>query len=87
MQLRITPRNVEQVSAELRDLARRVEDIRPVLAEFGIHMIRSVEQTFQAGGRPTAWPPSIRAMTRGGKTLIKTARLKNSIVAAVTARP
>ncbi|MBI4242252.1 MAG: phage virion morphogenesis protein [Candidatus Rokubacteria bacterium] len=84
MQLKITARNVEQASAELKALVRRVEDLRPVLAEFGIHMIRSVEQTFQAGGRPTAWPPSIRAMRGGGKTLIKTARLKNSIVATVT---
>jgi len=84
MLLKITARNIEQVSAELRGLVARVDDLRPVLAQFGIHMIRSVEQTFQAGGRPTAWPPSIRAMTKGGKTLIKTARLKDSIVAAVT---
>ncbi len=84
MQLKITARNVEQASAELKQLARRVEDLRPVLAEFGIHMIRSVEQTFQAGGRPTAWPPSIRVIKHGGKTLIKSGRGKNSIVANVT---
>jgi phage virion morphogenesis protein len=92
MQLKITARNIEQVSAELRGLVARVDDLRPVLAQFGIHMIRSVEQTFQAGGRPTPWWPSGRAMRMArtsksgnmGKTLIKSGRLKNSIVAAVT---
>jgi phage gpG-like protein len=84
MQLRITARNIEEVSAELRNIVRSVEDIRPVLAEFGIHMIRSVEKTFQTGGHPVPWPASIRARTRGGKTLIKSGRLKNSIVAALT---
>jgi phage gpG-like protein len=84
MQLRITTRNIEQASAELRGLVARADDLRPVLAGFGIHMIRSVEQTFQAGGRPVAWPPSIRALTKGGKTLIKSGQLKNSTVAQVT---
>ncbi len=84
MQLRLTTKNFEQASAQFRELARRAGNWRPVLAQFGIHMLRSVEQTFHAGGRPTLWPPSIRAMTKGGKTLIDTARLKNSMVAAVT---
>jgi len=82
--LKINQRNIEEVSRDLKALVRRVSDLRPVLAEFGVHMVRSVEQTFQAGGRPAPWPPSIRALRQGGKTLIKTARLKNSIVASVT---
>lgn len=81
--LKITQRNIEQVSKELREIVRRVSDLKPVLAEFGVHMIRSVELTFQAGGRPVPWPPSIRALRQGGKTLIKSGRLKNSIVASV----
>jgi len=84
IQLKINQRNIEEVSKELREIVRRVSDLKPVLAEFGIHMVRSVEQTFQASGRPAPWPPSIRALRQGGKTLIKTARLKNSIVASVT---
>jgi phage gpG-like protein len=84
MQLKISPRNLDDATRKVAQLVRKVGDLRPVLAQFGIHMIRSVEQTFEAGGRPTAWPPSLRVLLKGGKTLIDTARLKNSVVAAVT---
>ena len=82
--LQINQRNIEQTSKELREIVRRVSDLKPVLAEFGVHMVRSTELTFQAGGRPAPWPPSIRAINTGGKTLIDSTRLKTSIVASVT---
>jgi len=85
VRIEITAAGLERARAELRGLWARIRDPHPVLQEFGVHMVRSIEQTFEAGGRPVAWPPSIRARTRGGKTLIDTARLKNSIVPRVEA--
>ena len=81
--LKITARNVEEAARQLRETEAKARDLRPVLMRFGVHMIRSIEKNFQAGGRPTPWPPSMRAIRKGGKTLIDTARLKNSIVAQV----
>jgi phage gpG-like protein len=83
MQLVVTLADVRPTILQLAEAARRVQDWRPVLQQFGVHMVRSVQQTFDAGGRPTPWPPSLRVLIRGGKTLIKTARLKNSVVAEV----
>lgn len=83
MQLRITTTDIGHAQAALQTVFARIRNPRPVLAQFGVHMLRSIQQTFDAGGRPTAWPPSLRVLTRGGKTLIKSGRLKNSFVAAL----
>lgn len=53
---RITARNIEQAKAELTDVVRRVEDLRPVLAQFGVHMLRSIQENFAVGGRPRFRP-------------------------------
>lgn len=56
--------------------AKELDSLRRDIAEY---MVTSVKRNFEAGGRPRKWVPSRRAATTGGKTLIKTARLKNSI--------
>lgn len=56
------------------------------LMECGLVLLRSIAKTFEAGGRPVRWKPSVRAKTTGGKTLIKTARLMRSITMTVLGR-
>ena len=77
-------------AAILGPLKERLGDLRPVLRAFGVHMVRSVQKNFEAGGRPTPWIPSGRVTAGSGpnprrrrkrtlKTLVDTAQLKNSI--------
>jgi phage virion morphogenesis protein len=47
-----------------------------VTKDFGERMLFSIEENFRKGGRPVGWIPSKKAK---GRTLIDTARLKNSI--------
>jgi len=74
----------EQVQETLRVLVNRLGDPGRPLKECGMALVRSIAQNFKAGGRPVKWKPSARALREAGaKTLIKTARLKNSIHADV----
>lgn len=65
------------VRAMLSGARERMQNLRPVFDDFGAYMIRSVGKNFLAGGRPTSWPPSRKRA--GGKTLIESGRLKNSM--------
>lgn len=56
--IRITD-NSELVLRDLAALKERVGDVRPVLEDFGEHMVESsIPKTFQMGGRPQRWPGS-----------------------------
>ncbi|MBI4799675.1 MAG: phage virion morphogenesis protein [Desulfarculus sp.] len=70
--------------AFLGSLASRAQDLQPVRADFAEYMVTSVKRNFEAGGRPQGWPPSRRAQLKGGKTLVKTARLQRSILGRVS---
>jgi phage gpG-like protein len=63
----------------LTQAERRMADPKTALKECGLVLIRSIARNFKAGGRPVRWHPSKRALAEGGKTLLDTARLKNSI--------
>lgn len=76
-------KNFPEVAARVRAVAEAGKDLRPVYEAFGPHMIRSVDQNFQEGGRPARWTPSKKS---GGKTLVDTGILKNSINFRVSAR-
>ena len=80
MRIQVDPGGVESA---LKGLKKALKDLGPVRRDFAGRMEASVEDNFRAGGRPTRWKPSIRAERKGGKTLIKTARLKNSITSRV----
>ncbi|MFQ5765772.1 MAG: phage virion morphogenesis protein, partial [Rhodospirillales bacterium] len=82
-QIIIDIRGLEDVKALLADLKGRAVDLSAPLKSFGVHMVRSVQKNFEAGGRPVQWIPSRRARRRGGKTLIDTARLMRSVVSRV----
>ena len=80
MQLIVRP---GQVLKHVRGMHKAMHNLGPVRRDFAGRMESSVEQNFRSSGRPIPWQPSIRALTSGGKTLIKTARLKNSITSRV----
>ncbi len=67
----------------LRGLELKTKDLRPVLMVFGEYMVTNTKTTFAIGGRPRKWKPSLRALATGGKTLIKSGRLRSSITKTV----
>ena len=67
--------NIRGEDTLLSGLAEKLRDLSPVTKDMGERMRFSIEENFRTGGRP-AWIPSKKAR---GKTLIDTARLKNSI--------
>jgi len=73
--------NIEDhaVKEKLIGLTRNAQDLSPVFRSFGEYMIRSIGKNFREGGRPGKWEESQRVKESGGKTLIKTRRLQNSI--------
>ncbi len=66
------------VERRLRKVLSRMDDLTPAMTECGLVLLGSVARNFKDGGRPVRWKPSARAAA-GGKTLIDTARLKNSM--------
>lgn len=68
-----------RVRTMLDGVADRLGSMRPGLAAMGEVVRTSIERNFRAGGRPTAWKKSKRALDEGGATLVDSARLKNSL--------
>lgn len=82
--MRITYHINNQASPMLEQKAQALANLRPCLEEIGLVVLGSIARNFKAGGRPAGWPESHRARaTKRGKTLIDTARLKNSMTMAV----
>ncbi len=79
MQITITAHD-EEVKKSLDELQRRLRDLSPVMKQIAQIVRTSVIKNFEVGGRP-GWQPSRRAKMEGGLTLVKSGRLRNSIVA------
>ena len=63
----------------LSDITKRLGHIPShIWNDISERCVRSVKENFQQGGRPKKWKKSARAK-KGGKTLIDTSRLINSI--------
>lgn len=75
--------DAQRAASILRGLKIKSKDLDPVRRDFAEYMVTSTKKTFAAGGRPQKWTPSNRARTKGGKTLIKTGRLRSSITGRV----
>jgi len=73
-----------QARSFLRGLADAAADLDPVRRDFADYMVTSVKRNFEAGGRPRRWDPSRRAVLKGGQTLLKTGRLRRSIMGLVS---
>lgn len=77
--MKLTGEDVAQ--AELADTKRRADDPTGMYANIGMSLVTSTQHRFETGTAPdgSPWPPSIRALAFGGKTLIESARLFRSI--------
>jgi len=80
--LKYTVKDLE-VKTELKGLEKRLSRPEQALKECGLVLLRSISKNFKAGGRPDRWESSKRVQKSGGQTLVKTARLKNSITMRV----
>ena len=76
MEVRIDSR---QLTDMLTGMKIAIGDMKKPMDVIGYNMLRSVAKTFQAGGRPNLWGASRRAANEGGRTLMLTGRLRNSI--------
>jgi phage virion morphogenesis protein len=75
---------IELKSEDIGAFARaadRVVNAQPMWDDIGASLVASTQRRFERGIRPdgSPWPPSMRALAEGGKTLIDTARLMQSL--------
>lgn len=78
-EFRVIVEGEELVFKTMKEYAERTANIAPALSSIGMHMVRSVQRNFQAGGRPAKWPQSMRGAQEGGLPLSMTAGLRRSI--------
>lgn len=83
----------EELQAMARAMRERLSRIRfqPLLTAIGNELVTSVSRRFETGTAPdgSRWPESLRVKHKGGQTLIKSGRLRDSIAGngpQVTAR-
>ena len=74
------------VKAALNRLARAGRDMRPMFDEIGGLIETATLLRFERGESPEGvpWKPSRRALRQGGKTLVDTGRLRDSITRQAT---
>lgn len=71
----------EAVLAELAGHVARAGNPRGLFENIGMALVVSTQRRFEQGMAPDGfvWPPSYRALAEGGKTLVDSARLMQSI--------
>lgn len=79
--LRIDIDGHSETLAVLAAVAARAEHPRAMFEDIGAALVTSTQRRFEQGRAPDGnpWPPSLRALATGGKTLIESARLMQSI--------
>lgn len=72
----------DAVLAELAGYVSRARDAQGMFEQIGMSLVTSTQARFERGQAPSGspWPPSLRALATGGKTLIESGRLLRSIV-------
>jgi len=78
--------NSRAVTAALRRMAERGGDFSGALDEIGASLVSSTVQRFRQGVSPSGepWKPSRRAEREGGRTLVDSGRLRDSITHEVS---
>jgi len=73
--------DTEPALEEVAGYKLRASDATPMFANIGLAMVTSIQHRFETGIAPdgSPWPPSLRVLARGGKTLIESGRLFRSI--------
>lgn len=79
--IRVEVTGAEEALGALRRAVEAVANPRPLFDEIGASLAVSTQMRFERGAGPdgAAWPPSLRAVVEGGRTLVDTARLMQSI--------
>ena len=74
-------RGTDAPLAELAGMIARAGNPQGMFDNIGMSLVTSTQHRFETGIAPdgSVWPASIRALTEGGKTLIDSARLMQSI--------
>lgn len=69
-----------ELQAAIAGLDAAAGDMMPLMAELGSYVESSTQLRFRAGAGPEGdpWPPSIRAIALGGRTLRDSGRLRDS---------
>lgn len=83
MQIEYTIDNAEAMDL-LKQVKAKIGNMEPVMADIGETTRRSIQKTFDAGGRPAKWEKSNRVKADGGETLKLKGILKNSITVLTT---
>jgi phage virion morphogenesis protein len=62
-------------------LDQALEDMTPLMDAIGAQLVANIEDRFdaEAGPEGKAWKPSLRALVEGGRTMTKSARLRDSM--------
>lgn len=70
----------EEALAGLAEYAARAKNARGMFETIGASLVTSATHRFETGVGPdgSPWPPSLRALAEGGKTLVLSARLMRS---------
>jgi phage gpG-like protein len=79
--IRVVLKHDDQAFAQLHAMGARLDDARPMYDEIGAYLDFATSLRFETGIDPEGnpWPKSWRAINEGGKTLVDSARLKQSL--------
>ena len=71
----------EMALAAVDGILQRARHPRGLFENIGASLVTSTQMRFERGQAPdgSPWPPSLRVIAHGGKTLVETARLMRSI--------
>lgn len=81
LEIKINDRALQRLVERARQVLGRRPSFRPLLNAIGLEMVTSTARRFETGTAPdgSRWARSITALREGRQTLIKTARLRDSI--------
>lgn len=67
--------------ARLSAIVAGLDHAQPLFAEIGAYLVAATEHRFETGIDPEGnpWPPSLRVIAHGGKTMIESTRLLRSL--------
>lgn len=76
-------KDAEGTLADLGELIERVENPTSMFEDIGLALVTSTHHRWDQGVAPdgSPWPPSLRVIAQGGKTLVLSSRLYRSITA------
>ncbi|WP_315742832.1 MULTISPECIES: phage virion morphogenesis protein [unclassified Bradyrhizobium] len=79
--LRVDLSGQDKALGMLADAVTRLSNPRPMFEDIGLALVTSTHHRFDRSKAPdgSPWPPSLRVVQRGGKTLILSSRLYRSI--------